>query len=72
MGPAQERDKDLIFWRNLRPADLATLLAAVAGNDRQPQRSAGYGTSADGVSSKAGQHLPARERPLVSGGGTSG
>jgi hypothetical protein len=62
----------VIFWRNLRPSDLATLLGAIAVKARKSQEPAGRRHFPDGASAVAhsGAELP--ERPLVSGGGVGG
>jgi hypothetical protein len=62
----RRRVPGVIFWRNLRPADLATLLAAIATNTRKP---AGGPAPADRHSVMADRPLAPRKRPLASGGG---
>jgi len=55
----------VIFWRNLRPADLATLLAAIAETARKP---AGGATSADRFSPVADRRVAPPKRLLATGG----
>jgi hypothetical protein len=62
----------VIFWRNLRSSDLATLLGAIAAKTRKSQEPAGRRLFPDGASAAAhpGAELP--KRPLASGGGAGG
>jgi len=58
----------VIFWRNLRPADLATLLTAIAETARKPRKSAERRTPADLPSTGSG-HFDAQKHPLATGRG---
>jgi len=62
----------VIFWRDLRPSDLATLLGAIAVKTRKSREPAGHRHFPDGASAAAhpGTELP--KRPLHSGGGAGG
>jgi len=62
----------VIFWRNLRPSDLAALLGAIAVKARKSREPAGRRLLPGDPSTATGHGAALPRRPLVSGGGVGG